>query len=134
MTLQPALHACGTQMPAQDAMPSIMLSFHRPPCSSHCQTAIKGASTLVPSQSPVQVSQPASLVSLGPQGFVSSFVAFASSLLNVSSSLVAVTDFVLAPGARLAADEANVGMMVDFVVTPPDSYSPDQVCPQQMVV
>ena len=75
----------------------------------------------------MQVSQPSSLVSLGPQGFVSSFVAFASNLLNISSSLIAVTDFVLAPGARLAADEANVGMVVDFLVNPPDSYSPDQV-------
>ena len=75
----------------------------------------------------LQVSQPSSLVSLGPQGFVSSFVAFASNMLNISSSLIAVTDFVLAPGARLAADEATVGMVVDFVVTPPDSYSPDQV-------
>ena len=76
----------------------------------------------------MQVSQPQSLVSLGSQGFVSSFTPFIASSLSINSSLVAVTDFVLAPGARLAADEASVGMVVDFLVNPPDSYSPDQVC------
>ena len=134
----PCMHAVAgpTHMLNYEAMLSVVLPPPLNPCCLPCpaKIAIKGASHL-PSKplAPVQVSQPASLVSLGPQGFVSSFVAFASSLLNVSSSLVAVTDFVLAPGARLAAGEASVGMVVDFVVSPPDSYSPDQVCLQQVV-
>lgn len=74
-----------------------------------------------------QVSQPESLVSLGSQAFVTSFSSFIAAALAVNVSLVSVLDYVLAPGAQLSATVATVPMVVEFSVSPPDSYSPGQV-------
>lgn len=74
----------------------------------------------------MQLSRPSALLTFGPTAFVATFASFMATILNVNASLVAVSDYVLTPGSVLSPSSTRVGMQVDFVVQPPDSFSTQQ--------
>ena len=80
-----------------------------------------------PGRDAVQVSNPSALLSLGSAAFVSTFSTFAGTVLGLNASLVTVSDYVLTPGSVLSSSATAVGMAVEFLVQPPDSFSSQQV-------
>ncbi len=75
-----------------------------------------------------QVAQASNFFTLGGPAFVTTFAAFAAKILAVMADHVTVGDYILQPDqSSITSNSANVQLLVDFSVTPADSFSTPEV-------
>jgi hypothetical protein len=76
---------------------------------------------------PIQVTQAAAYLTLGPLALASTVQGFVGAILGLNASALTVIDLALAPGAAIGPSSATVNVRAEVIAAPADSFSAQQV-------